>query len=69
MAEAIGAVPVLVLERKPEDGKTLEHFFLVALETVPLPYGAAVERTGMTVAVLRIVVTSFAADEAARFWP
>jgi len=53
----MGAVPVcLALEMKPEDGKTLEHFFLV-LETVPLPYGAAVERTGTTVAVLRMVVS------------
>jgi hypothetical protein len=62
-------VPVfLALERKPEDGKTLEHFFLVLVETVPFPYGAEVERTGITVAVLRIVVTS-AADETAWLLP
>lgn len=55
------------MERKPEDGKTLEHFFLV-LETVPFPYGAAVERTGTTVAVLSMVVTS-AAEETAWLLP
>jgi hypothetical protein len=59
---------LLALERKPEDGKTLEYFFLVLVETVPFPYGAGVERTGTTVAVLRMVVTS-AAEETASLLP
>lgn len=42
-------------EMKLDDGKTLEHFFLV--ETVLFPYGAAVERTGRTVAVLLMMTT------------
>jgi hypothetical protein len=42
----------LALDKNPEDGKTLEHFFLVEVETVPFPYGPAVEGTGTTVAVL-----------------
>lgn len=45
----------------------LEHFFLV-LETVPFPYGAAVDKTGMTVAVDRRV-TSLAADEGTTLLP
>jgi len=65
----MGAVPVfLALLINPLEGKTEEHFFLVLL-TVPFPYGAAVERTGMRVAVLRTVVSLAAADETARFWP
>jgi hypothetical protein len=45
----------------PDDGKTLEHFFLVVVESVPFPYGAPVETgIGTTVAVLR---TTTAAPE------
>jgi hypothetical protein len=59
----------LVLERKPEDGNTLEHFPLVLVAMVPFPYGAGVERTGTTVAVLRMVVISAADDETAWLLP
>lgn len=38
------------------------------LETVPFPYGAAVDKTGMTVAVDR-TVTSLAAEEAPTLLP
>jgi len=41
----------------------------LVLEMVPFAYGAEVERTGTTVAVLRIVVTSLAGYEAARLLP
>jgi hypothetical protein len=43
---------VLALDKNPEDGKTLEHFFFVEVEIVPFTYGPVVARTGTTVAVL-----------------
>jgi hypothetical protein len=58
VAATIGAVPVaFALEMKLGVGKTLEHFFLVLVETVEFPYGADVARTGRTVAVLLITTT------------
>jgi hypothetical protein len=40
----------------PDDGKTLEHFVLVVVDTVPLLYVApVVTGSGMTVAVLKMM--------------
>jgi len=51
-------VPVSLALDTELDGKMLEHFFFLVLETVEFPYGAAVDITGRTVAVLLMTTTS-----------
>lgn len=49
-------------------GKTLEHFFLVEVDTVPFPYGAPVD-TGMGTTVAVLMMTTGVLDDTAPSTP